>query len=629
MFLLLLSFLLPPLTGGSATTAPGDSVVVLPEITVTATRTPASEADAPARISSFDREDIRAAGTRSVAELLAARSTGFIRHYGNGLATLSLRGAAPGHTLIMVDGQRLSDVQTGQIDLSLIPSVLLERVEIVHGAGSALYGSDGVAGVVNLHTAGRTHKPNYAVEATAGAFGARGVAGRVGVPVGRWMLTAAGEMMRSAGDFSVAPDVARRLDARREGADKTLSTLYATARRAGTRHALATSLWTSSAERGLPGPITTPPVGERQWDRQLRLWGSDEITWNRSALKVSGGIHAASIRYTNPQLELDETGTSTSHFLESTFRIERRRLDLTVGGIGDYTYARHPSRRDAYIAHAAGFLAASVRAGVFHLFPAVRVDGYRAPDATGRVAWSPRLGFSTPLPGIRGVQLKSSAGRTFRVPTLNERYWQPGGQPDLRPEQGWHGDLGLRYQARRVTMELSTFLSVLQDEILWLPSRAGHHEALNLRRTRNLGLELSGTGNASLGANRFVHGGAVLTLTRATDRSDPARSSFDEQLRYVPPMQAKAFVSVYAGPASIDLNTRYVGRRYVTTDGSQWVEPFVVVDAQVRLRYTLAGTAVALTASIENLLDARYAVIQHYPMPPRHVRISLNLSDAP
>src|SRR5690606_34975451 len=155
-------------------------------------------------------------------------------------------------------------------------SLLLEEIELVHGAASALYGSDGVAGVINLRTAGARQRAGYALEATAGAFGARGLSARIGHTAGSWMFTAAGELNGSEGDYAVAPEIARREDVRREGADRRLSTLYATARRSGDRRRLAVSGWLATAERGLPGPVTNLPVGERQWDEQARLWVSDE-----------------------------------------------------------------------------------------------------------------------------------------------------------------------------------------------------------------------------------------------------------------------------------------------------------------------------------------------------------------
>src|SRR5690606_22629589 len=111
--------------------------------------------------------------------------------------------------------------------------------------------------------------------------------------------------------------------------------------------------WLATAERGLPGPVTNLPVGERQWDEQARLWASDERHGSRTRLRLAGGLHAARIRYLNPQLELDETGRTDAYFAEGTFHYAGDRFQLTAGASAEYTQAWHPSRRDAHVAHGA------------------------------------------------------------------------------------------------------------------------------------------------------------------------------------------------------------------------------------------------------------------------------------
>ena len=630
MFLLLLSLLLPVTGHASTSDSPADSVVVLPEITVTATRTPAEVSKAPARVTVLDREDFLASGSDNLAQLLASRSSGFIRHYGNGgLATLSLRGASPGQTLLLVDGHRLSDPQTGQFDLSLLPTVLLEDVEIIHGAGSALFGSDGVAGVINLRTAAPGATPSYAFRADAGAFGSRGISARARAGVGGWNLGVASEFRRATGDFPVDEPFSRFGQARRAGADRQQASIFATAARAGDHHALKISSWLATAERGLPGPVTSRPSGERQWDDQFRIWASEEFTSGANAWSLSGGTHLARLRYFNPQLETDDMGTSTTYFLEGTLTRSVREFQWTGGVSADLNRASHPARRDAAVWHSAAFGAAAIHAGRLTMYPALRADAYVADSFDPRAALSPRLGASFSVFDGDFAVFKASAGRTFRAPTMNERFWQPGGDPDLLPEHGWHADAGIRTETRRVSTEVSAFASALEDEIVWVRSAAGHYAAENLRKTRSLGLELSGTFNAPLGRRRHVNGGTMVTLTRASDRSDPDDASFGAQLRYVPVVQIKSNLSMHAGPFSLDFESRYASRRFVTTDGTQWVDPYFVADFQLRFRTRIAGVSTTLALAVENVLDASYAIIQHYPMPPRHLRFTLNISDLP
>ncbi|MDX1439106.1 MAG: TonB-dependent receptor plug domain-containing protein, partial [Rubricoccaceae bacterium] len=118
------------------TDAPVAADSTLPEVTVTASRVPLLSRDVPSRVTVLDEEDVASAHAVSVADLLESRSSLFIRRYGSsGLASLTLRGSTASQTLVLLDGQRLGDPQLGQLDLSLLPTVMLESVEVLHGGG--------------------------------------------------------------------------------------------------------------------------------------------------------------------------------------------------------------------------------------------------------------------------------------------------------------------------------------------------------------------------------------------------------------------------------------------------------------------------------------------------------------
>ncbi|HET6566475.1 MAG TPA: TonB-dependent receptor plug domain-containing protein, partial [Rhodothermales bacterium] len=151
-----------------------DTTVALPDVTVTATRLPTSTARAPVRVTVLDGEAIQATAASSAADLLEARSSLFVKRYGaSGLASLSLRGSSPAQTLVLLDGHRIADPQLGELDLSLLPTILMQSIEVVRGASSALYGTDGMGGVVNVRTVAPADAPQVRVLGGLGAYGAR------------------------------------------------------------------------------------------------------------------------------------------------------------------------------------------------------------------------------------------------------------------------------------------------------------------------------------------------------------------------------------------------------------------------------------------------------------------------
>ena len=101
--------------------------------------------------------------------------------------------------------------------------------------------------------------------------------------------------------------------------------------------------------------------------------------------------------------------------------------------------------------------------------------------------------------------------------------------------------------------------------------------------------------------------------------------SYGHRLRYVPRQQLKAHAGLGVGPLRLDASARLVGHRPLTTDGSQHLDPYQVLDAQLRYKRGFGKMTATLAVAVENLLDADYAVVRFYPMPPRHARLRLTL----
>jgi iron complex outermembrane receptor protein len=271
-----------------------------------------------------------------------------------------------------------------------------------------------------------------------------------------------------------------------------------------------------------------------------------------------------------------------------------------------------------------GFVEGTAGYGRLHLYPAVRTDAYWMPDGASRLAASPRLGLNwQPIPGWPELRLKAQVGRAFRVPTFNDRYWQPGGNPDLRPERSWGADLGLWLGRASGHVELTAFGHRRRDQIVWQPTGRDFWAPTNVGRVRVLGAEASAEQTWALPHGTGLTGGLTYTLTDARNRTDPGSAAYDAPLRYVPRHQLKTHSTLTWGPASLSAHARYTGRRYVTSDAGQSLDPYVIAGARLRLEHTIAGVRTALSLQIDNLLDTDYRSVGGRPMPPRHARIRL------
>ncbi len=149
-----------PGTGMGVDSIPDD------EIVVTGSRIPTIRDEGPSPVTVIDSDTIRANGYTNVPELLAAVTqnsgatqspqSGSSADFTPGAQQVDLRGLGPNHTLVLVNGRRIADFPLPYIgrsnftDISNIPVGLIDRVEILSGAASAIYGSDAIAGVINF-----------------------------------------------------------------------------------------------------------------------------------------------------------------------------------------------------------------------------------------------------------------------------------------------------------------------------------------------------------------------------------------------------------------------------------------------------------------------------------------------
>jgi len=622
-----------PLPSDSATGDTSDVQwrVALPPLTVTASRIPTSPAQAPARVTVLDSSALHATAAASVAGVLEDRAGLHVRRYGaGGLATPTLRGTGASQTVLLLDGQRITDPQIGHLDLSLLPTILLQSVQVMHGPASPLHGSDGLGGAIQLQTVRPRSSTTARMIVEGGAFGERNGSLLVGAPLADGTsVLAAVDYQSTDGDFPYTDESRFPPETvRRRNADRIRRSLYASVRSRVADHQLRVSGWVTRAERGLPPVSSTGAARARQWDTQVRIWGRDRVPLGGGRLTIQGRTQRTRLRYADPAQDLDQTGRTMLTSLETTLRHPVATRWTMVGGIsGSYARARHPKlAASARQHHLSAFAEGTARYGRLTLHPALRTDTYWMPDGQTRLATSPRLGLNwQPLAQRPGLHVKAQIGRAFRVPTFNDRYWQPGGNPDLRPERSWGGDLGIRLDWPHGHAEVSAFGHRRRDQIVWQPTGQGYWAPTNVGRVRAFGAEASAEGAWSLPSGPALRAGLTYTVTDARTRADPGTPSYNEPLRYVPRNQLKTHSTLSWGPVALALNARYTGRRYVTADGSQFLEAYLIANAQLRVEHDFGGVRTALSLRLDNALDTDYESVGGRPMPPRHARLRLRV----
>ncbi|HRP70828.1 MAG TPA: TonB-dependent receptor plug domain-containing protein, partial [Turneriella sp.] len=160
------------------------------KVVLSAQRSESRLADSVVQVEVIDKEQIREKGARTVTEALN-NETGFFIQRGIFGDNVQLQGLDSQYLLIMKDGERLNGRINGQYDTSRLRVDNVEQIEIVRGSSSAIYGSDAIAGVVNIITA-RPKKPLIDAKLQGGNLGAADLSGSAVIPLGDFLVRGSG-----------------------------------------------------------------------------------------------------------------------------------------------------------------------------------------------------------------------------------------------------------------------------------------------------------------------------------------------------------------------------------------------------------------------------------------------------
>ena len=468
----------PCLLASNAVRAEPDAVRQ-PEVVVTASRTARSVDDTLASVTVITREDIERSQAPDVVELLRlVPGVDVVRTGGPGQAvTLIVRGGNSNHALVLIDGVRVANTAQGLYDFAHLPLEQVERIEVVRGPRASYWGSDALAGVVQVFT---RDPDGFDARARAGSdgrfggaasFGARGERGAFGATVGGEALD--GFSAQNERGFSFDPDddgyhnrnaslrgeVAlgtQRLSAVALSTDADVEFDQGATDAADRSGALALAgplgaSWRHSATLGLSwGEIATPAFGARFDSRRQTLdWHHDVALGARDSLAFGVNL-------------LEEQGRNVDLFAGADVYDEKR----------DNRALYASWRRDA---------------GPLSLELSGRHDDNSVFGGEGTYQAAAGWTFDS------GARAFASFGEGFRAPNLNELY-SPGfgglfaGNPELDPERSRSTELGADWRAGAAhRFEARAFRSRVRDLISF---EGEDFAAINVQRAAIDGVEL-------------------------------------------------------------------------------------------------------------------------------------------
>lgn len=575
---------------------------------VTASRSPQAAAAAVRPVQVITAQDIRQAGVSTVSDVL--RSFGLVEATSTGgmgtTSSVFIRGSNANHTVLLVDGVRLGSATNGQPTLETLPLSLIERIEVLPGSASSLYGSDAIGGVIQIFTKSAQRSPGASVALTTGSQGTRQASasyaarhGSTDIAVGASRLHTDSIDATTASAWGHNPDL--------DGFDSTSGSLKLT-QHLGGGHQVGVQVFSSLGEHHYDSRSDADDVIHTRAQTVAAHWSGPLVAGLNSELRVArawdrSSNHTASVsRFDTVQDQaswINRLNVGDAHQLVAGLEWLKQSVDSTT----DY------SATDRYIR--AAMLGWRAQYGDWRVQADVRRDDNSQFDAhtTGQLALAWQV-----MPAWR---LRASVGTAFKAPTFNDLYYPWGGNPNLQPEKARNAELGSDWTLGGVDLGATLFRSRITNLIAWQKQPLGDWLPVNVGEARNQGVNLSA-------------GGRLGSATRArfnltVQRPENADTDFLLQRR------AQQFAGLHLthtlGSFSLGTDVSYVGHRFDSTTEA----------ASSRMGgYTLFALFGswqitpdwALEGRVNNVTDKAYTQVTGYNPPGRQAQITLRWTPA-
>jgi outer membrane cobalamin receptor len=607
-------------------------------IVITATRSPSLSNTIPASVDIIDKVKLDHQNPQNLAEVLNTVQGLYIKDYGGlgGIKTISMRGSNAEQVLVLLDGQRLNNAQTGQVDFSTITLAGVEKVEVVHGGNSALYGADAMGGVINLITRKENEKSGFggSLKTLFGSFDSRAWEGSLHYQQQQFSAAITYHNLQSAGNYTFADLQGQKQ--RRNNNDLFARDLFSRVNfnfgDPQWQQKLNLSYKYYYAQRGSPGTLSYPSATSRLYNRMnyINAIYSGKMFNLLNDFQLQGYAHYDWNRYASDDYDIhtENSFRNGTYGLEAQLKMVLSAAHQRIWGTGmrydwmtgsTFTVGHHRMVYDLFIQDEIEYPFDQSTLKSLLLIPAVRFDFFS--DFGSH--FSPKIGSTLNFASGWNIAIKGNVGLTYRAPVFNELYWPEDewsrGNPHLRPENGYDWDIGLRMRPPLLAgalVDLTYFCIRMNDLIAW-QFQDTKYVPQNIDKTSSRGVEfnlnLQPVKNAVIISYNYTYLSAVDLTTHKTLNYRPRHSG------------NLALILSWAG-LQLELQSQSVSQRYTDAANTQRLAPYSIYNIIFSTRYAFGNFEPKLSLQVINVQNRQYQIIQDQPLPGRELRLNIGLA---
>lgn len=580
---------------------------------------------------------------QGVQDVLQQHSTVFIKNYGvSNMSTISIRGSSAAQTAVLWHGLNINNALSGLSDFSLLPLGLFNRVEIAYGSRPE---TPGISGAILLENKRPEWGRKTQLELGMGYESIQNGSGLLNYNLSKGNIYNQLQVVHTRNEnrysfYNAYLPGRDTLEHSRGNSTHLMNHLYFDAG----RHTMAWHTWLQRTERDIP-----PAAFESESDAHEKIQSFRNVLEYRYKAPFqttyTGRVGFIADRYLYTYPLLCDPMPAHSWQVPAEISIEKkadahRFTAKTLLNLMGMTVPQE------HILHRWGL------SGAYRFLSNKSPIELHAKLIYERGPWfkvlpAASLFMRYTLPAkLKNLSAYSSIYNAYRLPTLNELYYQPGGNPNLKPETGRNAEAGLQYNKQQgrwnINTETSVFYRRVNNWIAWFGSAilTPHNIAQVDSRGLDMRLEAKWRLKKQIPVDTYidevqivkagtatvlnqvptlhldVHYAYTLSTTRQSDI--PNDYSIGKQLPYVPRYQVKANPGIEIRSWGLYLPYQYTGYRFTTTDESQWLMPYHLIGFQLSKQWQLKqGNRIKMQVACRNLGNVNYETLPGRYMPER------------
>lgn len=558
---------------------------------------------------------------QSIAQLLTQQMPVFVKSYGiNSMATLNFRGSSAAQSQVLWNGIALNSAAAGIADVSMLSVSNFESINIAYGSSAALLGSGNVSAAILLENQFYSDDtlPHWHTKLSAeyGSFGQLKMNVQEQYSNKKMMFTA--KLMHQKANNNFKFREANGLENKLKNAQLSANSIMLNlGYKLNNLTQLKFSAWLQNYDREIPPALFERNVQKKQQDFSMRFLAEANHLSKSNAKWYSKTTYMQDrMRYQDPTIQLQSQNTVHQLYQELGWKKQLKQnheilifLPASIAWMLPTNDSIIRYQKKAALAAAYQYkglkerlsMAASLRA------EQINKQSFVLPGANASLTVHSYF------------KIRANIQSTFRAPTLNEWYYQPGGNPSLKPERGIATDAGYELNLPlnkqwQLKHDASFFNRNIKDWIIWFGGSIWTPH--NIAQVHSRGIETYNSLHwqrnkwvANFGINTtFV----LATTTKSYIAND---GSIGKQIPYSPRYNGQANFGINYDHISLHYNHTYTGYRFITIDESQFLKPYTTGNIYLTYRSQWHQIDYSLKLHCNNVWKNNYQVVAQRPMP--------------